>query len=210
VAAELTRMAREARGRYERLRRPVLPLRAGVALLVVMLVAAELGMAAWLATRSEAASWSDFIQGLDASVNALIVSGGALFFLVTFERRLKRRGMLKALQEFRALVHVIEMHQLTKDPERLLFSGGETTSSPAFHMTPFLLTRYLDYCSEMLAVTSNLAALYAQGDDDRVTLEAVDAVESLAIGISQKIWQKMMIIHATGLLQEDHPLRTVS
>jgi hypothetical protein len=203
VAAELVRMAGEARGRYQLLRRPVIPLRVAVVLLVAGLIAAEVGTAAWLARQSAAASWSDFVQGLDAAVNALIVSVGAIFFLVTFERRLKRRGMLKALQEFRALAHVIEMHQLTKDPDRLLFSEPRTASSPELRMTPFLLTRYLDYCSEMLAVTSNLTALYAQGDDDPVTLEAVDAVESLASGISHKIWQKMMIVHAAGSLAKE-------
>jgi hypothetical protein len=33
-------------------------------------------------------------------------------------------------------------------------------------MSPFELTRYLDYCSEMLSLTSKLAAVYAQNLPD--------------------------------------------
>ena len=84
------------------------------------------------------------------------------------------------------------MHQLTKDPERLS-SGMNTPSSPQRRMTPFELARYLDYCSEMLAVTSKIAALYVQDFNDPVTLAAVDEVQDLTGGLSQKIWQKIMI-----------------
>jgi len=95
------------------------------------------------------------------------------------------------------LAHVVEMHQLDKDPERLLHPGGSTASSPELTMNAFELTRYLTYCSEMLAVLGNLAALYAQRHDDPVALDSVDAIELLTTGISQKIWQKMMIINIT-------------
>jgi len=61
-------------------------------------------------------------------------------------------------------------------------------------MTPFELTRYLDYCSEMLAVISKIAALYVQDFNDPVTLAAVDEVQDLTGGLSQKIWQKIMIL----------------
>jgi len=33
-------------------------------------------------------------------------------------------------------------------------------------MSPFLLCRYLDYCSELLSLTGKLAALYAQSFSD--------------------------------------------
>lgn len=60
------------------------------------------------------------------------------------------------------------------------------------------LGRYLDYCSELLAVVSNVAALYAQGDDDSITLQAVDSIEELCSGISRKLWQKMQMIGDRG------------
>jgi len=37
-------------------------------------------------------------------------------------------------------------------------------------MTHFELTRYLDYCSEMLALISKIAAIYVQRSHDPVTL----------------------------------------
>ena len=61
-------------------------------------------------------------------------------------------------------------------------------------MTPFELTRYLDYCSEMLSLTSKLAAVYAQNLPDPVVIDAVNEVESLTTNLSQKIWQKITIL----------------
>ena len=49
------------------------------------------------------------------------------------------------------------------------------------------LTRYLDYCSEMLALLSKLAALHTQHFNDPVTLEAVNDVENLTQGLARTI-----------------------
>lgn len=68
-------------------------------------------------------------------------------------------------------------------------------------LTPFELMRYLDYCSEMLAILSKLAALHTQHFNDAVTLEAVNDVENLTQGLSRTIWQKIMIldrVHGSG------------
>ena len=46
-------------------------------------------------------------------------SGIAAFFFLTLETRLKRQRALKAIRELRSLAHIIDMHQLTKDPERI-------------------------------------------------------------------------------------------
>jgi len=61
-------------------------------------------------------------------------------------------------------------------------------------MTPFELNRYLDYCSDALALISKIAALYVQGFQDPVLLDAVDDVEDLTAGFSRKIWQKITIL----------------
>jgi len=55
------------------------------------------------------------------------------------------------------------------------------------------LIRYLDYCSEMLSVTSKIAALYIQRFNDGVVLNAVSDVETLCSGLSGKVWQKLQI-----------------
>jgi hypothetical protein len=61
-------------------------------------------------------------------------------------------------------------------------------------MSRFELTRYLEYCSEMLALIGKLAALYAEGARDAVLIEAVNDVETLAGNLGRKIWQKITII----------------
>jgi hypothetical protein len=61
-------------------------------------------------------------------------------------------------------------------------------------MSVFELSRYLDYCSEMLSLLSKSAALYIQDFDDPVTISTVNEIESLASGLSAKIWQKIMIL----------------
>ena len=97
------------------------------------------------------------------------------------------------------MAHIVDMHQLTKDPDRLLEGRVDTVSSPSRTYTPMELGRYLDYCSEMLSLTSKIAALYAERFDDAVVLQAVDEVETITTNLSAKIWQKIMILDAPGL-----------
>jgi hypothetical protein len=141
------------------------------------------------------------VQGLEAGLNITILLGAAALFLATVEVRIKRKRALKAIHELRALAHVIDMHQLTKDPERLRAHAPETASSPKRTLNPAELTRYLDYCSEMLSLIGKLAALYVQKFDDPVALAAVNEVEDLTTGLSRKIWQKIMILN-TFLAEE--------
>jgi hypothetical protein len=137
---------------------------------------------------------SDFLQGIDAAVNEIILLGAASYFLVGWETRRKRRRALRALHVLRSLAHIIDMHQLTKDPETVSKPGKGTPSSPTRTFTKFELARYLDYCSEMLSVISKAAALYVQNFDDPVTLDAVNDVEQLTGSLSQKLWLKIDIL----------------
>ena len=90
------------------------------------------------------------------------------------------------------------MHQLTKDPSAVVQVAGNTPSSPPRALTRFEVTRYLDYCSEMLSLTSKVAVLFAQGFPDPEITEAVSDIERIAAGLSQKIWQKIMILESLG------------
>jgi len=139
-------------------------------------------------------SVADFLQGMDSAVNELVLFGAASYFLIGWETRLKRRRALRALHALRSLAHIIDMHQLTKDPERLLNPEQSTPSSPTRTFTAFELSRYLDYCSEMLSVISKAAALYVQEFDDPITLDAVNDVEQLTGSLSQKLWLKIDIL----------------
>jgi hypothetical protein len=136
------------------------------------------------------------LQVAESAAQDLIFLGVAIYFLFTLEARLHRRVSLQALHRLRTIVHIVDMHQLTKDPEHLLSPGMETASSPERRMTRFELSRYLDYCSELLSLSSKLAALHAQYLNDPVVLDAVNDIEVLASNLSSKIWQKIVILDA--------------
>ena len=134
-------------------------------------------------------------QGISAAIYIFFAMAGAVFFLVTMEDRLKRRRALKALAELRSIIHVIDMHQLTKEPASILSGGAPTEHSPKRTLTPFQLGRYLDYCAEMLSLVAKVAVLYAQNLPDPVIVDAVSDIERLTTNLSQKIWQKIMLVH---------------
>ena len=87
------------------------------------------------------------------------------------------------------------MHQLTAGPGWFNKHGIDTPSSPEENLTAYELMRYLDYCSEMLSLTGKVAALYAQNFRDAVALFAVNEIEGPSMGLSRKIWQKIMILN---------------
>jgi len=177
---------------------PILALRVAVALLVALLLAG-LGLTmVRLHVRLSPESLTELAQGLESGINDVIFVGAFLFFLVTLEKRIKRGRALKAIHELRSIAHVIDMHQLTKDPEWVLDRGRETGVLPPRSMSRFALSRYLDYCSEALSLTGKVAALYMRDFDDPVALQAVNEVEDLTNGLSRKIWQKLSILYAMG------------
>lgn len=59
------------------------------------------------------------------------------------------------------------------------------------------LGRYLDYCSELLSLVGKAAALCAQESTDQVVLDTVSEVETLTLGLSRKIWQKISLLHTS-------------
>jgi hypothetical protein len=201
VSEELLLVANETTARIAYLRRPHWPVRiaVGVTILLILVVLIAIGMTLRLPTRVD--GFADFVQGVESAINDLVFLGFALFFLLTFETRVKRRRALRALHQLRSIVHIVDMHQLTKDPERLIAPRPDTASSPVRSMTPSELGRYLDYCSELLSLSSKVAALYAQHFNDPVILAAVNEIESLAIGYSGKVWQKITMLQRAALAE---------
>lgn len=197
VCGELVRAAGEAEAVADSLARPNYAIRTAVGLCIALLIAAILGLAAGLRKNLHPnfESISDLLQGLEAGVNDLVFIGFAIWFLSRLEARWKRRRALRSLHGLRSLAHIVDMHQLTKDPDRVTGRGlADTESSPTRVMTPFELTRYLDYCSEALALLSKAAALHVQQFDDAETMSAVGEIEDLTDGLSRKIWQKITIL----------------
>jgi hypothetical protein len=198
VCRELQRVTAQTRERAAWIARPILSLRVLIALLLVLIVAGLANTGISLHSPKEPMDPFQFIQVLESGINDVVLVGAGVFFLFTLETRIKRRRALEAIKELRAIAHIIDMHQLTKDPEFVGTPEMGSTLIPPRRMTRFQLSRYLDYCSEMLSITGKLAALYIQDFDDDVALAAVNEVEDLSTGLSRKVWQKLMILYAMG------------
>jgi hypothetical protein len=195
VSAELRRLGSESGVMIQRLRRPMWLLRLGAALGIVGILSITLGLAVLgLPVPLRVGNLADLLQATESAVNEVILLALVIFFFLSLEARLKRRTALRALHRLRSIVHIVDMHQLTKDPEHLLSPRMATTSSPKRSFTRFELARYLDYCSELLSLTSKLVALHVQFLNDPVVLSAVNDIETLGASLSNKIWQKIMIL----------------
>jgi hypothetical protein len=198
VCRELLDVAERSRRRVRDLQRPYVFLRTGTFLVVFAgLVALSLivrEVSGLLRIDDAATDAFSVFEGLDAALNTLILLGAGVYFLATLEERVKRNKALADLHKLRSIAHVIDMHQLTKDPVAILNPHARTKSSPERDMTAFELNRYLDYCSEMLSLTGKVAALYGQSASDPVVIQQVSDVEALATNLSRKIWQKIMTI----------------
>ena len=196
LTAELVVVAQQSAERADEIARPHWPLRVGAGSFILLMLGGLGAGLFHLDIEWRLRDIGSLIQFIEAGTNEIVLIGAAAFFLLTVEQRYKRRRALKALHELRSLAHIVDMHQLTKDPDRLLRGGADTTSSPQRSMSPFELSRYLDYCSETLSVIGKVAAVYAQTFEDEAALAAVDEIEDLTTGLSRKIWQKVMILHA--------------
>ena len=209
VAAELLVVAQEATHRAQRNRRPIRTLRGLVLLLLVGIGIALIEIPLQLRL-GEVDSIAQMVQVLEPTISIAFFLAAFVVYLLSIEIGIKRDRTLMALHELRAIAHVVDMHQLTKDPTTLLEGGESTESSPKRSMSDFELMRYLDYCSEILALISKIAALYVQDLPDPGAIASVDEVENLSSGLSRKIWQKLTIIqaeHAALSPRPDRPSR---
>jgi hypothetical protein len=194
VASEIVALSGDIGRQTAELEKPILWLRV-VTVLAIAAAAAIFALVGTVLSFDRISTGAfDFVQGIEASLNTLVFAGVGFWTLVTLEERFKRKRALDGLHALRSVIHIIDMHQLTKDPAILLHGFTPTKSSPQRVLTRPQLTRYLDYCSEMLSITGKLAALYAQALNDDVVVNAVNDIETLGTNLSRKIWQKIMLI----------------
>jgi len=208
VCADLLEISRKARQRSEAIASPMFGIRFLSTAIVLMILAAFGFAVSLIRIPDQALRADEFLQMLDAGFNAVVLIGATVLFLVTLENRIKRSRALQAIHELRSLSHIIDMHQLTKDPERTIWKGPDTQSSPRRNMTPFQLSRYLDYCSEMLSLAGKLAALYVENFPDPQTVAAVNDLEDLTSALARKIWQKIMVLQAATPVEATEPRST--
>jgi hypothetical protein len=184
IARDVVAVTRSAVATAEKINRPNWWLRGGLIALAVLVLAGAVVVALALPGQDPVlVRVADFLvkaQGAVIFLTAIVV------FFWTLETRFKRRKAVKAIHELRVLAHVIDMHQLSKDPD---YSGQEGRSS----YSPDELWHYMRFCTELLAILSKIGHLYVEDFHDSTTLMAGDQLERLATGLSQKIWQKLIL-----------------
>jgi hypothetical protein len=99
----------------ERLRRTTLAARAvGILIVAATLVALAFSLRSVVVDGlARTADWVPFVESV---INDLVFAAIAVVFLWAFPERLERRTLLRLLHRLRSLAHVIDMHQLSKDP----------------------------------------------------------------------------------------------
>ena len=117
---------------------------------------------------------------------------GTIFFLGTiailawgFIGLLRRNAALNKLHKLRSVAHVIHSHQLKKS---IRVEGQPATQDS---LTLDQLKKYVECCSDLLAVVAKLAALKAQDVNDPVVLDASDRIERLAHDLSEDMRRKV-------------------
>jgi hypothetical protein len=194
VACVVTAITQEAAATAEKIRQPNWWLRAGLIALAAMVTGGAIALAIELRhTENPLTRMTEFVKLTSGALAYLIALG---IFLWTLETRFKRKKAVRAIHELRGLAHIIDMHQLTKDPESKPEPGATV-------LTLEDMWQYLHYCTELLAIITKLGQLYVQDFPDGTTLATVDQLENLGTGLSQKIWQKIMILERLKSEEED-------
>jgi hypothetical protein len=194
VAREVTALARTVDREVAGLEPPIWALRLLVGAIVLAGAAVFLWIGSIIPLNQVGRDTFDSVEGVEAAINTILLAALGLIALVRLEARVKRQRVAKGLHALRSVIHVIDMHQLTKDPVTLSPDFQPTEASPHRDMTAVEMSRYLDYCSELLAITGKLAALYAQAVPDEGVASAVNDIEVLGSSLSRKIWQKITLI----------------
>ena len=199
VCEELLNIAKQSKERIEKLEQSPYRLYAILLSLIVVLLSIY-GINQSLSPDSfdlnpKLKNWGEVIQLLGSASEALTFIVLFFLFVITLENRIKKNRALKALYELRSIAHVIDMHQLTKDPSKLIKNIVATKSSPKMELDANALIRYLNYCTEMLSLTGKIAALYGESLRDGDSIATVNDIEDLTTGLSRKIWQKIMLLN---------------
>ncbi|MEM9588864.1 MAG: hypothetical protein AAGA03_16405, partial [Planctomycetota bacterium] len=136
LCGELLLVAQQASERSAWIGRPIIWIRVcgyALVLLMILLLAQAVRM---IGFRMTDLTFTEFIQTFEAGMNEVLLMGAAIYFLISLETRIKRRRALAAVHELRSIAHIIDMHQLTKYPDRSLTSNSDTEHSPKRDLTP--------------------------------------------------------------------------
>ena len=184
LAVELAGIARATDVRVREAGRPIYAIRAASLLAIGSSLLGLWYLVGHIHTRWEFGTITEVFESTDAGFNLLILLAGALWFLITLEGRAKRKKALAFLGELREFIHVVDVTQLYYTPD--LYKTGPAASRTSLDLDH----TYLLFCTEMLAVISNLAPLYTRGAAGDSIWRAAADVEMLANAIAAKLTSK--------------------
>lgn len=192
VANEVAAVAEGTVARVAEIKKPRIGLRIAVGVMVLLVVSGPLLFSFLLSFSEEVNNLGDFLEATDAGLHMLLVLAGGIFFLVGMENRMRRNHALEALAEFRSLAHLVDLHQINKDPGLDLVVAPEHDTRTV--RSDEALASYLDFSGDLLSIVGKLAAFYAQNLSDRVVLDAVNEIETLTSSLSNKLWLKILVL----------------
>jgi hypothetical protein len=134
-------------------------------------------------------------QGLEAVLNVVILSGAAIFSIVTIETRWQRNAALKEINAVVSLIHIIDMHQLGK--HAMIAEMRNMTRNGLLKEEFYTLSqinRYFDFCSDLMSLAAKITLIYEEKLPDSVISDAVTDAAQLATALSNETYQKMMLI----------------
>lgn len=170
-----------------------------VFLMVAFVIAAALTFAIYqLNLNYKPASLVDLAQLVESGINDIIFLSLGAYFLFRIEPWIKRRRMLLFLGKLRDLIHVTQLLQMHKDPERVVRPDDRSTAaSPDLGdvgTSAFLMGKYLDYCLDMLTLISAVAAFVGRDVTDKQLRDGIWEIEELCSTISAKISNKTLML----------------
>lgn len=200
VCAELLRIAERTDMQIRWIERPHSGYRLLAGIFLLALVIGLVYAVREVEISTEGFGLAEMVQLGESVINELVLIGAAIVFLVSMETRAKRKRVVKSVNRLRCIAHLVDAHQLTKDPNVAAGGSGNTKHSPKRVLTPYELNRYLDYCSEMLSLVGKIGFLYIQNFDDSVAVKNVNDLEVLTTALARKIWQKIILCRSSKTL----------
>lgn len=193
VAQELASLTEQVADTSADTRRRSRLVRAGSRSLIAVVVLVALvafGFAVEAAFTEAPDNGLDWLPLIESAVNDLVFVAIAVVVLHSVPERVQRTDLLAKLHRLRSLAHIIDMHQLTKEPESLRDAFEDADGD----LTPEQVEYYLEYCTELLSLVAKAAALCAEESQDDVVLNTVSTIETLTMGMSRKVWQKITVL----------------
>jgi hypothetical protein len=101
--------------------------------LVIVSVAAIIYTLSLVSVNKQDLNLQNIISTSEPFLNEAVMIGAAFNFISKLENILKQKKILAALHQLSTIIHVIDMHQLTKDPTSIL------EKTPNIHLKETLL-----------------------------------------------------------------------